>query len=68
MKTFTDTERLDWFLNHDGAEFQYKVVNGAESITQWWVRWYSGDDWHIARGQNKRECINAALRGEIETY
>ncbi len=58
----TDTDRLEWMMVH-GSEF-----DSDRTATKWWVRWYGNSHWHVARGTNQRECIDAAIRGEGDTF
>ena len=66
--TFTDTQRLDWLLDHSGVEFE----TGREQSCYAVAYLTSGSAYSggvsgnfIAYGETRRACIDAFLRGEI---
>jgi hypothetical protein len=61
VKEFTDTERLDWVMNHTGAEWDF-----TWQTENHWIRYFSESYWHVAEGKNYRECIDSILRGEVK--
>lgn len=54
----TETERLDWVLQHADASFDKDPGSGKH----WIVFWYWGSH-HLAEGRTHRECIDNAIDG-----
>lgn len=58
-----DTQRLDWLLNHPGAEWD----NTREHWGEWaYIIWFSESYHYLARGKDWRECIDNAIAGNVE--
>ncbi len=66
----SDTKRLDWLLNHPGADWDFYV----ESKSRIWqvidatsyIKWFSESEWRIVRGKDWRECIDNAIANKFE--
>ena len=68
----TDTQRLDWVINHPDAEFD--VDNKRLSLCCYITAYLPNDEEQtkgvagrfIARGDSHRDCIDAFLRGDVK--